>query len=214
VLLLVSFTYRVIWALKLKGINFEYIDEDMSKKSSLLVKYNPIHKKVPILIHGDKIICESMIIVEYIDETWQLNPLLSTDSYERATSRFWAKYIEETSHSTWNVFCYTGEKQQNAIKESLEMFKTIEENALGEKNILFGSENIGFVDIAFGGYSLWMEIIEEIVGIKLLNPHNFPRINNWIKNFKEVKAIKDNLPNRDEMFVYMKNARGRMLASP
>lgn len=94
------FTYRVIWALKLKGINYEYIDEDMSKKSSLLVKYNPIHKKVPVLIHGDKIICESMVIVEYIDETWQLNPLLSTDSYERATSRFWAKYIEE------KVWCY------------------------------------------------------------------------------------------------------------
>ncbi|KAG5573828.1 hypothetical protein H5410_063594 [Solanum commersonii] len=208
------FTYRVIWALKLKGINYEYIDEDMSKKSPLFVKYNPIHKKVPVLIHGGKTICESMVIVEYINETWQLNPLLSTDSYEQATSRFWANYIEEKSHNTWNVFCNTGEKQQNAIKESLEMFKTIEENALGENNILFGGENIGLVDIAFGGYSHWMEIIEEIVGVKLLDPHNFPRINKWIKNFKEVKAIKDNLPNRDEMFVYMKNARERMLASP
>ncbi|WMV56762.1 hypothetical protein MTR67_050147 [Solanum verrucosum] len=208
------FTYRVIWALKLKGVNYEYIDEDMSKKSPLLVKYNPIHKKVPVLIHGDKTICESMVIVEYINETWQLNPLLSTDSYERATSRFWAKYIEVKSHNTWNVFCNTGEKQQNAIKESLEMFKTIEENALGENNILFGGENIGLVDIAFGGYSHWMEIIEEIVGVKLLDPHNFPRINKWIKNFKEVKAIKDNLPNRDEMFVYVKNSRERMLASP
>ncbi|KAK6772890.1 hypothetical protein RDI58_028128 [Solanum bulbocastanum] len=208
------FTYRVIWILKLKGINYEYIDEDMSKKSPLLVKYNPIHKKVPVLIYGDKTICESMVIVEYIDEMWQLNPLLSTDPYERAMARFWAKYIEEKSYSTWNVFCNTGEKQQNAIKESLEMFKTIEENALGENNILFGGENIGLVDIAFGGYSLWMEIIEEIVGVKLVDPQNFPRINKWIKNFKEVQAIKDNLPNRDEMFLYMKNARERMLASP
>ncbi|KAK4725921.1 hypothetical protein R3W88_030838 [Solanum pinnatisectum] len=208
------FTYRVIWTLKLKGINYEYIDEDMSKKSPLLVKYNPIHKKVPVLIYGDKTICESMVIIEYIDETWQLNPLLSTDPYERAMARFWAKYIEEKSYITWNVFCNTGEKQQNAIKESLEMFKTIEENALGENNILFGGENIGLVDIAFGGYSLWMEIIEEIVGVKLVDPQNFPRINKWIKNFKEVQAIKDNLPNRDEMFVYMKNARERMLASP
>ncbi|PHU01460.1 hypothetical protein BC332_31247 [Capsicum chinense] len=208
------FTYRVIWALKLKGINYEYIDEDMSEKSSLLMKYNPIHKKVPVLIHGDKTICESMVIVEYIDDTWQLNPLLSTDPYDRAMARFWVTYIEEKSNSTWNVFCNIGEEQQNAIKESLEMFKTIEENALGENNKLFGGENIGIVDIAFGGYAHWLEIIEEIVGVKLLDPHNFPKLNKWIKNFKQVQAIKDNLPNHDEMFVYMKNAREKMLASP
>ncbi|KAM3337605.1 putative glutathione S-transferase [Capsicum galapagoense] len=208
------FTYRVIWALKLKGINYEYIDEDMSEKSSLLMKYNPIHKKVPVLIHGDKTICESMVIVEYIDDTWQLNPLLSTNPYDRAMARFWVTYIEEKSNSTWSVFCNIGEEQQNAIKESLEMFKTIEENALGENNKLFGGENIGIVDIAFGGYAHWLEIIEEIVGVKLLDPHNFPKLNKWIKNFKQVQAIKDNLPNHDEMFVYMKNAREKMLASP
>ncbi|KAM3322649.1 putative glutathione S-transferase [Capsicum chacoense] len=208
------FTYRVIWALKLKGVNYEYIDEDMSEKSSLLMKYNPIHKKVPVLIHGDKTICESMVIVEYIDDTWQLNPLLSIDPYDRAMARFWVTYIEEKSNSTWNVFCNIGEDQQNAIKESLEMFKTIEENALGEDNKLFGGENIGIVDIAFGGYAHWLEIIEEIVGVKLLDPHNFPKLNKWIKNFKQVQAIKDNLPNHDEMFVYMKNVREKMLASP
>ncbi|PHT66736.1 hypothetical protein T459_31161 [Capsicum annuum] len=186
----------------------------MSEKSSLLMKYNPIHKKVPVLIHGDKTICESMVIVEYIDDTWQLNPLLSTDPYYRAMARFWVTYIEEKSNSTWNVFCNIGEEQQNAIKESLEMFKTIEENALGENNKLFGGENIGIVDIAFGGYAHWLEIIEEIVGVKLLDPHNFPKLNKWIKNFKQVQAIKDNLPNHDEMLVYMKNAREKMLASP
>ncbi|CAN4104545.1 unnamed protein product [Withania somnifera] len=208
------FTYRVIWALKLKGINYEYIDENMSKKSPLLMKYNPIHKKVPVLIHGDKSICESMVIVEYINDTWQLNPLLSTDPYNRAMARFWVKYIEEKLKYTWDVFCDTGEKQQNAIKESLEVLKTIEENALGENNKLFGGENIGVVDIAFGGYAHWVEIIEEIVGVKLLDSHNFPHLNKWKKSFKEVQAIKDNLPNYDDMFVYMKNVREKMLASP
>lgn len=181
------FTYRVIWALKLKGVNYEYINEDMSQKSPLLVKYNPIHKKVPILIHGDKSICESMVIVEYINETWQLHPLLSADPYDRAMARFWAKYIDEKSYSTWNVFCNTGEKQQNAIKESLEMLKTLEENALGENSKLFGGENIGLVDIAFGGYSHWMEIIEEIVEVKLLDPQNFPRLNEWLNFLKKFK---------------------------
>lgn len=90
-----SFTHRVQLALKLKGVEFEYVEEDLSNKSPLLLKYNPVYKKVPVLLHGERAIAESIVILEYLDETWKEKPIMSQDPYERAIVRFWCRFADE-----------------------------------------------------------------------------------------------------------------------
>lgn len=57
--------------------------------------YRPVHKNIPVLLRDGKPIAESMVILEYINETWPNNPLLSKDANERLAVQFWAKFIDE-----------------------------------------------------------------------------------------------------------------------
>ncbi|KAL3577223.1 hypothetical protein D5086_022506 [Populus alba] len=87
---------RVRIALAEKGVKYEYCDENSRVDSASLLEMNPVYKKRPLLIHNGKAVCESLIIVQYVDEAWKGKaPLLPSDPYQRAQSRIWADFIDK-----------------------------------------------------------------------------------------------------------------------
>ncbi|XP_071718734.1 probable glutathione S-transferase [Rutidosis leptorrhynchoides] len=201
------FAQRIVWALKLKDIEYETIQEDLANKSSLLLEYNPIHKKVPVLLHNGTAICESLVILEYIDETWnKIARLLPEDPLVRANVRFWAKYNDEQLFpSVFDAFVNQGVKQEKAKSSALANLDVAEKQLVGKK--FFSGESIGFLDIAFGWIANYLEIIEETSGMKLLDKERFPLISAWKDNFCDVPIIKESCPNREKLIIKYQRIR-------
>ncbi|KAK7395194.1 hypothetical protein VNO78_15741 [Psophocarpus tetragonolobus] len=203
------FLHRVQIALKLKGVEYKYLEDDLNNKSDLLLKYNPVYKMIPVLVHNERPISESRVIVEYIDDTWKHNPILPSDPYQRALARFWAKFIDDKcvapAAKSISIVAIDEKEKEKAKEELFEGLKFLE-NELKEK--YFGGEEIGFVDIA----AVFIPIIQEIAGFQLFTSDNFPKLFKWSQDFHNHPVVNQIMPPKDQLFAYFK-ARAQSLAA-
>lgn len=67
-------------------IRHEVVNLDLKNKPEWHFKLNPAGK-VPILQQDDKLVCESLIVAEYLDEAYGQSKLLPTDPYLKAKDK-------------------------------------------------------------------------------------------------------------------------------
>ncbi|CAL9031278.1 unnamed protein product [Prunus brigantina] len=213
------YSKRVELALKTKGIPFEFVEEDLMNKSPLLLKYNPVHKKVPVLVHNGKPIVESLIILEYIDETWKTGPrLLPEDPYKRARVRFWASFVDQQVFESLKLaFTSDGEVQEKAIKELLEKLKTFEE---GMKEFfpdgiawIERTKNLGLLDIVLYSGIGAHKVPEEVIGTKIIDPEKTPLIFSWVTALNELPLVKELTPPHEKLVAVLQFFRNNALKS-
>ncbi|XP_077242226.1 putative glutathione S-transferase [Tasmannia lanceolata] len=195
------FGMRTRVALAEKGVVYEYKEEDLQHKSPLLLKSNPIHKKIPVLIHNGKPICESLIIVQYIDEVWNdKSPLLPKDSYERVHARFWADFADKKiSDYGSRILWKKGEEQEEGKKGFLDCLKLLE-GELGEKPY-FGGESLGLVDVAFLPFSCWFYSFETCGNFSV--EKECPKIIAWVERCKEKESVSKFLQDPQKIYEYV-----------
>ncbi|KAK2968718.1 hypothetical protein RJ640_005905, partial [Escallonia rubra] len=184
---------RVRVALAEKGIEYESREEDLRNKSALLLKMNPVHKKIPVLIHNGKPVCESLVAVQYIDETWKDKaPLLPSDPYGKAQARFWADFVDKKLYDIGRKFVWEkqGEEGEAAKKEFIDCLKLLE-GELGNKPY-FGGEIFGYLDIALITFYSWFYAFETF-GNFSIEPE-CPKLIEWCKRCMEKETVSKSLP--------------------
>ncbi|WVZ57436.1 hypothetical protein U9M48_007820 [Paspalum notatum var. saurae] len=199
------FAIRVYVALKLKGVEYESLEEVVGNKSELLLKSNPVHKKIPVLIHHGKPIAESMIILQYIDEVWasdDVPAILQADPYERALQRFWAQYVDDKIAPASVILrgVVKGDVDEAAAQVTTALEHLEEAFAKrGQGKSYFGGEDIGYLDIVIGSHLGWLKAVETIAGVKVLDETKLPELTAWAQRFYAHHAVRDVMPETDRL---------------
>ncbi|CAN6907230.1 unnamed protein product [Brassica oleracea] len=191
-------------ALEEKKVKYDYREQDLVNKSALLLEMNPVHKKIPVLVHNGKPVCESLIQIEYIDETWPgENPLLPSDPYERAQAKFWADFIDKKMSVTAKRVWATKSEEQEASKELIEILKTLE-SELGEKHY-FGGKTFGFVDIALIGFYSWFGVYEKYGNVSIESECS--KLIAWAKRCLQRDSVTKTLPELEKLIALISERR-------
>lgn len=118
---------KVRFALAEKGLEWRGHYLDILKGDQFAPDYLELNPKavVPTLVHDGKVVTESTVICEYLDEVFPERPVLPRDPYLRHKARVWTKAVDEDVHPACAVVTFTVSHRHTLAKlgkEKLEEF--------------------------------------------------------------------------------------------
>ena len=81
------------------------------------LKLNP-NAVVPTLVHDGRVLVESTLIIEYLDEAFPQTPLMPTEAYARAQARLFMKKIDDHLHAATSTVTFAAAFRAHFLKLS------------------------------------------------------------------------------------------------
>jgi len=186
---------RVKFVLHEKGLAYERVTLDLAKKDQKrpeFLKLNP-YGKVPVIDDDGKVLFESCIINEYLDEKYPNPPLMPKDPYLRGRGRVLADYALNYLHEPYwalrtEIMKKEAERNKAMMEEKRKTLRNLLqylEDALGENPYFLGE--ISLTDFDVLPRFLRMESYGAL-------PHgSLPHINAWLERMKQRPSVKSML---------------------
>ena len=198
---LCPYVQRAVIALAERGVPFERIDIDLNNKPDWFLKISPLGK-VPVLQVGDKVVFESAVILEYLEETLP-NPLHPKDALARAEHRAWIEFGSAVLGDIWGLETVSDEAafKAKAIQAETRLAR-LEERLVATP--WFDGEAFSLVDAVFAPAFRYFDVFDEIGDFGILA--NKPKIARWRKSLRERPSVRDAVSSdyQDRLRAFMK----------
>ncbi len=167
---------RVRITLAEKGVEYEAQVIDLSDRPAWVYELNP-SGRVPILRDGDRVLPESAVIDELLEELYPEPPLLPSDPYERAAAR-----LLIFRHDEFTDPYYAYRRREPGAEEALARALAFLDDTLHERRFLTGAA-FGLADIA---YVPWLLRARDAMGVELAP---YPQVDRWLEELSQQPAV-------------------------
>jgi len=179
------YAQRALLGLRLKQIPFEVVNINLVQKPEWYFEKNPLGK-VPTIEHDGKIIYESLVCVDYLNDIYKSGrKYVSDDAYEHAKQRMLTERLSALPSALYPY--YRSRQDPNTIKNIENAFQLYE--SLLQQNY-FGGNEPGYAD-----FMAWpwvervsaLEILSE--GRVAVTKDKYPKFAAYIERMKHIPEI-------------------------
>lgn len=189
---LCPFVQRAVIVLLEKQVAFDRINIDLSSKPDWFLSLSPTGK-VPLLKvrqanAEDAILFESVVICEYLNETYADAPMYPVDALARAQQRAWIEFAAQTFSDAWQ-FLHARDLATADAKRAMfrERLGKLESNM--SRGPYFAGEAFGMVDAVYAPLFRYFGAIEEAVTHQAFE--GLPRVCAWRDALAARPSVRD-----------------------
>lgn len=185
------FSQRCILALTEKGIAFEIEKVELSRKAAFLEELSP-YGRVPVLKHGARVIYESSVINEYLEDIYPVPALLPAAPWRRAEARFWIDFCNSRFMPAYfNLLkAPVGAGRDKLRSELLDCLSFMDREGLSPADRgqpYWMGQTIGLVDIAFYPFFERFVAVEVYRGVEI--PAGLKHLHAWLQTMREHPSV-------------------------
>jgi glutathione S-transferase len=117
---------KVRFALAEKRLDWAGHYIDILKSEQFAPEFLALNPKavVPVLVHDGRVISESTVICEYVEEAFPQHPIYPVGAYERAQVRLWTKAVDEELHPACSAITYVVSHRHTILRNGIGDFET------------------------------------------------------------------------------------------
>jgi len=179
---------RSVLYLAKKNIPVEVVNVNLVDKPKWFLEKNPLGK-VPTLEHDGKVVYESAVVNEYLDEIFPESSVLPKDPYARAHQKIIAERLSPLTTAFYGLVRATPETQ-NAAVDALKKALANAEAVLTDN--FYGGKTTGFADFSIWP---WFERFELLalrpeLGLQNLLADQYHKLAAYIERMKQQPEVK------------------------
>lgn len=184
---LCPYVHRAAAMLTEKDVPFTQTFIDLKAKPDWFLAISP-RGKVPVLLTGGVAIFESVVILQYLDETHGPR-MLPEDPLERARHRMWVEISNDLMTGHYKIAtAATPDERTQAIATARDSLERFEQVVAGP---FFAGERLGMVDVAAGPALLRFARLDAILGID--SYASLPKMAAWSRAIVDRPSFRDTL---------------------